>query len=85
MEEKKTFGRFLCREHGISFQQQLSNYIKGVRGCILCRRESSRFQKQVFNQLKKMFSEEDIELEKKYEDCKNIYQLRFDFFIKSKM
>lgn len=84
MEEKKTFGRFLCREHGISFQQQLSNYIKGVRGCILCRRESSRFQKQVFNQLKKMFSEEDIELEKKYEDCKNIYQLRFDFFIKSK-
>lgn len=84
MIEKKIFGRFLCREHGITFQQALNNFLKGVRGCVLCRRESSRFQKQVFDHLKKIFQEEDIELEKKFEDCKNIYQLRFDFFIKSK-
>ena len=82
--KKKTFGKFLCREHGISFPQNISYYVKGARGCVLCCRESSRFQKLVFNHLKTIYQEEDIELEKKYEDCKNIYQLRFDFFIKSK-
>lgn len=83
-EKKKRYGKVICREHGISFEQSITNYIKGVRGCVLCRRESSKFQKEVYNFLKKYFSEEDIEKEKKFEDCKNFYQLRFDFFIKSK-
>lgn len=84
LKNKKHYGKIICREHGVSFEQSITNYIKGVRGCILCRRESSKFQKAVFNYLKTQFSEDDIETEKKFEDCKNFYQLRFDFYIKSK-
>lgn len=84
LKSKSHYGNIICREHGISFQQSITNYIKGVRSCVLCRRESSQFQKLVFKFLKLHFEEEDIVTEKKFEDCKNIYQLRFDFFIKSK-
>ncbi|PQA92080.1 hypothetical protein SAMN05421796_1149 [Chryseobacterium piscicola] len=83
-EDRRHYGNVLCREHGISFQQSITNYIKGVRGCVLCRKESSKFQHAVFKYLKTQFDEDDIKTEKKFEGCKNVYQLRFDFYIKSK-
>jgi len=80
---KKQFGEFICREHGIKFNQNISSYIKGVRGCVLCRRESSQLHNKFYKILKENFSDEDIQTEKRYPDCKNIHELKFDFFIKS--
>lgn len=82
-KKDKEKGRFICREHGIKFTQKLYKHFKGQRGCVLCQKEDSRLSTLVCKELLKYFSQEDIVKEKKFDDCKNLYQLKFDFYIKS--
>lgn len=82
-KKDKERGRFICREHGVKFTQKLYKHFKGQRGCVLCQKDDSRLSTLVYEELLKYFSKEDIVKEKKFEDCKNLYHLKFDFFIES--
>lgn len=65
----------ICKEHGI-FLQKANDHLSG-RGCSICR--ESKGEKQIRNFLIKN-SIKFIQ-QYKFNDCKNIYQLPFDFFL----
>lgn len=76
-----SFGRFICHEHGIKFTQKLNKHFIGQCSCSLCKTGESKLSKKVYEKLKTLFKTEEIIKEKKFTDCRNHYQLPFDFYI----
>lgn len=78
--ENSRYGHFYCREHGIEFKQLITKNLLGQRSCKLCLKESN-YAREVKEFLFEKFNKNSIELEKTFEDCLNIFPLRFDFYI----
>lgn len=74
-------GWFICREHGIKFTQKLYKHFKGQKSCILCQKDDSRLSTLIFQELQKYCNKEDILKEKTFDDCKNLYHLKYDYYI----
>lgn len=79
--KNKIKGRFNCREHGIKFTQILYHHFRGQNGCKLCRIGKSRLHKSIYKELLKYFVAEEIVEEKTFDDCKNLYHLKYDLYI----
>jgi len=67
----------ICPEHG-EFWQTPANHLSG-QGCPFCKK--SKGEKQIEQWLKE--NSIDFIPQKRFEDCKNIYRLSFDFYIPS--
>jgi very-short-patch-repair endonuclease len=67
-----------CPEHG-NFEQLPNHHKKGV-GCPSC--NESKGEKKISSFLKK--NKINFDRQKKFKNCKNIYELPFDFYIPSK-
>ena len=80
-EKDRECGIFICREHGITFTQKLYKHFKGQRACSLCKKDASRLARLVYDELNKHFEKEEIVKEKSFDDCKNLYHLKFDYYI----
>ena len=80
-EKDRDKGWFLCREHGIKFVQKLHKHFKGQRSCALCQKDGSRLSTLIYQELQKYCKKEDIIKEKIFDDCKNLYHLKYDYYI----
>ena len=68
--------KIICPMHGI-FEQNPLNHISQKQGCPICK--ESRGEKEISEILKKLNI--NYEREYKFEDCKNINALAFDFYL----
>lgn len=74
-KDTKTKIRIICRKHGI-FKQNPSLHLSG-KGCPICNLSKGELKiKNIFDNL-----EIKYEIQKTFNDCKNISLLRFDFYI----
>lgn len=80
-DKDKERGIFVCREHGIRFTQKLYHHFRGQNSCELCKKDPSHLSSLTYKELLKYYDESSIVREKKFDDCKNLYHLRFDFYI----
>lgn len=71
-----------CNEHKENFFIPAFHHLKG-RGCIICSTENN--SSYAVQRIENKLSEYNIKFsrEHKFDDCKNILPLRFDFFIES--
>jgi hypothetical protein len=74
----KTKVEIICPIHGI-FEQRPDNHIHG-NGCPLCNESNGEKKIRIFLEHKNI----KYEYQKIFNDCKNIFPLPFDFFIKEK-
>lgn len=75
-------GIFVCREHGVEFSQKLYHFSKGRPGCDLCTKENGGFKNDIRKIILNTVNKEDLCEGFTFKDCRKLYPLPFDFYIK---